>query len=63
LLAISKLKLRPRLVSKPELVIKYSSTPTTDIAGSVLSPSYFTSAMEVAVKETEVSERVIEFIF
>jgi hypothetical protein len=35
--AISKLKLRPRLVSKPELVIKYSSTPTTDIAGSVLS--------------------------
>jgi hypothetical protein len=62
LLAISKLKLRPRLVSKPELVIKYSSTPTTDIAGSVLSPSYFTS-MEVAVKETEVSERVIEFIF
>jgi hypothetical protein len=56
LLAISKLKLRPRLVSKPELVIKYSSTPTTDIAGSVLSPSYFTSAM-VAVKETEVSEK------
>jgi hypothetical protein len=53
LLAISKeLKLRPRLVSKPELVIKYSST-TTDIAGSVLSLIFYFG--DGTVKETEVS--------
>jgi hypothetical protein len=54
-------KFLPRLVSKPELFIKYSSTPSTVISGSVLFASYFTSAFEVAVNESEVSERDIYF--
>jgi hypothetical protein len=56
LLSISNpLKLRPKLVSKPELGIKFSSTPTTVISGSVSVASYFTSALDVAVNESEVS--------
>jgi hypothetical protein len=42
-------------VSKPEFPKKCSSTPTTEISGSVFWDSNFTSALEVAVNEREVS--------
>ena len=55
LLAISKVvKFLPFVVSKPEFIKKYSSTPKTVISGSVFLDSDFTSAFEVAVKESEV---------
>ena len=49
------LKLRPKLVSKPEFGIKFSSTPTTVISGSVSVGPNFTSALEVAVNDKDVS--------
>ena len=64
LLSMSNLvKLRPELVSNPELVMKNSSTPTTVFSGSVLDDSYFTSATEVAVKESEVSVKGYLYLF
>ena len=64
LLSMSKpVKLRPALVSKPELVIKYSSTPKTEFSGSVLVDSNFTSAAAVAVNESEVSVNGYLYLF
>ena len=55
LFSISKLvKFRPFTILSPEFGIKYSSTPRTDASGSVFLASNFTSAVEVAVNETEV---------
>ncbi len=50
------LKFLPTLVSSPELMVKYSSTPITEISGSVFSDSNFTSAVEVALNESEVCD-------
>ena len=56
-------KLRPELVSKPELVIKNSSTPTTAFSGSVFVASYLISAADVAVNDNEVWVKGYPYLF
>ena len=49
-----ELKFLPFTTSKPLFGQKFSSTPKTEISGSVFFSPYFTSMAEPAVKEREV---------